>query len=419
MGLLLICDLRLILDRLLQSRGVHAVNNLILPLHLAVQRIIDPAGLQKHLLPGELSRRLIDGIVGPDGHADALQILAHGLPRAGSSPKIYRPAGSSLRIRCPAGNRIRRMLQNLRIDKEIQLLHRHHHIGQGNRVKADIVSPDIEQPANIVQRGQKMSRSVKLSHLSPEECDLIKRAAAAEFLIQHPGRPGRQGRTVFPDAADQILIAHNGHPLVLQPLLQLLPGSGIHHPAVKSQAAPLRQNLLQIFLRGRHTGMPHLHHLHLGARNLSGSLDKIPSVHPQPRLIHGDHRDARRSRKPGDKLPALKMLPHIFRFMKIRRRHQIGVHPRLPHQRPQALNSSIHIHISSASCKIFFVTIQTGSWDIASAIADPIPSLYVGWARMANDISSAVSPLAIAVAISPIISVALGHIIWAPTMVLE
>ena len=38
---------------------------------------------------------------------------------------------------------------------------------------------------------------------------------------------------------------------------------------------------------------------------------------------------------------------------------------------------------------------------------------------MAKDISSALSPLAMAVAISPIISVALGHIICAPTMVLE
>ena len=38
---------------------------------------------------------------------------------------------------------------------------------------------------------------------------------------------------------------------------------------------------------------------------------------------------------------------------------------------------------------------------------------------MANDICSAVSPFAMAVAISPIMSVARGHIICAPIMVLE
>ena len=180
MGLLHIFNLgRIFLSLGIYSR-IHLIDDLILRLHALINGKVHAALLQKDAVVLQLLYIRINVIVGTDGHAQGLQVRADLIG------------------------------DHLRIYIEEQALPGYHQIGQHHRIARNIVASDIEQPDNVVQRGDDMHIRVSLLHGFAQVFNLLSSGLSCVFFFQDPYRLCGKLRAVFPDFADQVMLGTDG-----------------------------------------------------------------------------------------------------------------------------------------------------------------------------------------------------------------
>ena len=214
MSLLQIINLCLRLLRLFHNRRIHLVYDTVAVIEVINDRIIDLSFFQKHPLMVQLLHIGINLLIGTNCHPKPFQI------------------GADL-----AGER-------LGIHKQKELPICHCRVGKDYRIMGNIVSPDIQQPHNIIQSGQNMNGCLHCLHFLTQFGNLLCRRPSRIPLFQHPDRLSRQPRTFLPDLTNQSLCISKRHIPALQALFQILTHPGTDHPSVKPQDPLLRKMLL-------------------------------------------------------------------------------------------------------------------------------------------------------------------------------
>ena len=179
-GLFHIFNLGLILLGLGVHGRIHLVDDLVLGLHALINGEVHAALLQKHGMVFQLLHICVNVIVRTDGHAQGLQVRADLIG------------------------------DHLRIHIEEQVLPGYHQVGQHHRIARNVVAADIEQPDNVIQRGDDVHIRVSLLHGFAQVFNLLGCGLSGIFLFQDPYWLCGKLWAVYPDFTDQVMIGTDG-----------------------------------------------------------------------------------------------------------------------------------------------------------------------------------------------------------------
>ena len=232
----------------------------------------------------------------------------------------------------------------LRKENRARRLHRRK--GQQIGRAGDVVPAQVEQPGDLVQRGQDRRVRALAAHVLPEERELLGRGAARALHGQQEGLRRRARGPAGPDLAHQVAVHAQAHALVGQGRAQVARHGLVDHLAVKAQAAALGQGLGQVFPQGRDAGLPAAQEPESAALDLPRRLDEVAPVRPEDRVLLRHRADSRRARKARAERARLVVLAHVLGLVVVRRGHDVGVDPCLRHVRAQGRQPCI-VHLSS------------------------------------------------------------------------
>ena len=160
---------------------------------------------------------------------------------------------------------------------------------EGNRVAGHILSPDIEQPHNVVKFAVNIGLSALLTHHFPQAAEFGFNIFTRVVIFQDHYRMAGKGRTISPYSVREVRSGVQTAFSALHYFFKRFSFTAGDAPSVKTQNASLFHLLIQIFLEGRHAGLSRLHKDNAGSFQLSCGLDEISSVRPQAGLIRADH----------------------------------------------------------------------------------------------------------------------------------
>ena len=196
------------------------------------------------------------------------------------------------------------------------------------------------------------------AHHSANVGELFRRVFAGILIRDEKDLFAGKRGTVVPDKADQVLGDMESAAFFLCESFQLTAESGVDHPPVKAQSAPLGESGADILRHGRHAFLPHAEKGDAGALELLSRLQKIPAVGPKPGFGERNDGGPGRAGEARDKPAGFEVLADIFRLMKIRGRDDIDADVSLFHF-PAQPGKSFGDHSRSPHISIFYQGIQT------------------------------------------------------------
>ena len=108
-------------------------------------------------------------------------------------------------------SRLFQLLPDLRrhrlfLNVKMHLIHGQDHIGEHYRIIFDIISPDIQQPYNVIQAGEHMDIRSGFLHFFSDLSDLFLPGLSGVLHIKDIHRLSGHFRTVCPDFVDEIIV---------------------------------------------------------------------------------------------------------------------------------------------------------------------------------------------------------------------
>ena len=289
-----------------QRAGIRAVDELHALGYRGDQSHVGARAAEQQALPGgQRFQVFIDLQIGPQGHAVGLE--------SGQQLRGYR-----------FGRRIK--------DRVIRAQQR---VGIEHRAVRDVSPAQIEEPGDVIQRGEQVPVGAEAGHLLAQEAELVGAALPGIALLQLPDRVGREGRAIRPELSDEVERLGIADLLTAEGGFQRA-GVGVgDSTAVIAEALAVPQRLFEIFGDGRHAGLAHFAQLDAGAAQLLGRSEEITPVGPEAGLVRRHDQRAGAAAKAGEPLAALEIAVHIFGGVEIVRQHHIGVDAVFPHLLPQ------------------------------------------------------------------------------------
>ena len=220
----------------------------------------------------------------------------------------------------------------------------HNRIRKQEREEINIVSPDIQKPADIIQRCDNMGICPVLFHGLAHTEQFRFRTLAGVFLLQEKCRFVGKGRPLLPDSVNQINGILDADLFLRQLFFIFLSFLHREYTSVKGDRPALRNASAQIFRNRRRLSHEHLHQPDTAAFQFILCLEEISPVRPQPSVVSGNDYRSVRTAESGNILSCLKMFPHIFTLVKVCSRHNIGVNPFFCHKRPKRNNPFCYVH---------------------------------------------------------------------------
>ena len=216
--------------------------------------------------------------------------------------------------------------QPIRMDIEHGIIRIDDRIAQCHRETRNVIRAHVEQPGDVINTGDDVGICAFCLHGLADFCQLLPCAFAGILDIQFKRLCGRERRTCRPDLPDKIHITADLRSARLQHAFQLFHHGRVHDAAVKAQNGMLRQSVQQILFDRRHTFIAHAHQIDAAAFQLLGSLDEITAVRPQLPFFCGKDTRSCRTGESAHICPCLEIITNIFCFVKIRCRHDVGIH---------------------------------------------------------------------------------------------
>ena len=176
------------------------------------------------------------------------------------------------------------------LNVKMYLIHGQDHIGKHYRIVFNIISPDIQQPHNIVQAGDHMDIRSGFFHFFSDLGDLFFPGLSGVLHIQDIHRFSGHFRTVCPDFPRKVNITFKYGLFVCKKLFILLSFGNADGPSIAAKTTFLGQIFLDKRIHCGNSFLPHFHQGNSGIFQLFRRLDEISSICPQAGLILCHHK---------------------------------------------------------------------------------------------------------------------------------
>ena len=178
--------------------------------------------------------------------------------------------------------------QTPRCDKEGAVPLGHKAEGHGQRGAGQVPGPQVQQPAQAVQRRHGQGGGAGLVQFGAQGGEFFGGGGAGLLDTEQEAGGVGQGGAVLPQRAHQVPLGQGGAGLFQRgPVLFHRGGGGA--AAVQQQGLAGGEVRGQVLLHRGHAGGPGVHAGDLGAGQLLVPLDVEPAVHPQGAAGQGDH----------------------------------------------------------------------------------------------------------------------------------
>ena len=190
----------------------------------------------------------------------------------------------------------------------------------------DVSPAQVEQPCNLVQRGQHQHIHAVPRHMLSQARHFLLSGGAHTRRVHLKNRLMRKGGAICPNLAHQIRFGGKRDVFWRGFRGKTFGKRLADGTPVKTDHAPLLHRFGKEGANLRHAGLPVAHQLNAGALQLRACLQKVTSVRPQQRPVGEHYQGAGGAGKAGQPRAGFEILPRVFGGVKIVGQDNVSIH---------------------------------------------------------------------------------------------
>ena len=225
-----------------------------------------------------------------------------------------------------------------RIDEQPRLALRNRGVGDDKRIVGNIAAANIEQPRDVVERGNDVQGSPEFAHRLADAGKFRSARFAAETLREQERRHCRNRRAIRPDRGGEILMMPKFQRFMRADFPQFFELFDGHDAPIEADSRAARQFRRQPILILRHAGHFRFEQFDAGIGQLLRGLNEIAGIRPKPGAVARNDEDSGRAGKTGQPGAGLPMRRDVFALMRIAVCRNPRINAALRHDFPQCGN---------------------------------------------------------------------------------